>query len=79
MYIFELLYKSCSNLYRRFKSVKPDSNKDEPVYEKCEHIFLPIDSTKKILACSKCGTIVKKQDIMPKAPENFFAKKNLNN
>ena len=25
----------------------------------CEHVFMPIDSTKTILACSKCGFVIK--------------------
>jgi hypothetical protein len=36
---------------------------------------VPIDSTKQILACSKCGLVVKREDI-PKMPNNgnFFIK-----
>lgn len=25
----------------------------------CNHVFMPIDSTKTVLACSKCGYVVK--------------------
>lgn len=35
----------------------------------CEHIFMPIDSTGEILACSKCGQLIKKSDLKPL---NFF-------
>lgn len=39
--------------------------------EHCEHIFIPIDSTKEVLACSKCGLVIhKNQKIIPKNP--FF-------
>ena len=32
----------------------------------CEHIFLPIDSTGEILACSKCGDLKKRSDLKDK-------------
>lgn len=25
----------------------------------CKHVFMPIDSTKTVLACSKCGYVIK--------------------
>ena len=57
MYIIELFYK----LVKDFKSGK--FNKKTPKIiepeEKCNHLFVPIDSTKRILACSKCGEIYK--------------------
>lgn len=28
----------------------------------CEHSFMPIDSTGLVLACTKCGFVVKKRD-----------------
>ncbi len=40
--------------------------------ENCEHIFMPIDSTGEILACSKCGLVVNKKDLKYK---NFFMNK----
>jgi hypothetical protein len=58
MYIIELVYK----LFEDYKSGKFKKNKpqaQEKSEEKCEHLFVPIDSTKKILACSKCGEIYK--------------------
>lgn len=57
MYIVELFLKLKEDFKKRkYKSLlqKTDS---EP--EKCEHIFVPIDSTGKILACTKCGEIHK--------------------
>ncbi len=35
----------------------------------CKHIFMPIDSTGEILACSKCGQLIKKSELKP---INFF-------
>lgn len=56
MYIIELFFKLKEKLKQSAKKEKPK----EP--ERCEHLFLPIDSTKKILACSKCGMIYKLKD-----------------
>lgn len=38
----------------------------------CEHIFMPIDSTGEILACTKCGELRKKAELKN---VNFFQKK----
>ncbi len=35
----------------------------------CDHIFMPIDSTGEILACSKCGQLIKRENLKPL---NFF-------
>ncbi len=56
MYIFELIYKLINN--KKNKKPAPDFDSGEE-YEKCEHIFVPVDSTKKVLACSKCGAVKK--------------------
>lgn len=40
-------------------------------YEKCEHVFMPIDSTGETLACTKCGLIKKRSEIKKR---NFFEK-----
>ncbi|MDO5438405.1 MAG: hypothetical protein Q4F80_09435 [bacterium] len=56
MYIFELIYKIIDTL----KNPKPIERADYfEEYQKCDHIFVPVDSTKKILACTKCGIIKK--------------------
>lgn len=56
MYIFELIFKIINDI----KNKKPVENSDfEEEYQKCDHIFLPVDSTKKVLACIKCGLIKK--------------------
>lgn len=64
MYILELAGKIYTKIKTRdFKFSKkeaPESMMQEnEEYERCEHIFVPIDSTKKVLACSKCGYVIK--------------------
>lgn len=58
MYIIELITK----LFLKKKQQLPfaDINEKEPDSDlNCSHIFLPIDSTGKYLACSKCGLVIK--------------------
>ncbi len=76
MYIFELIYKlthkkqlETIHTEKKTKSDKIEGDEEE----KCEHIFIPIDSTKKTLACSKCGYVLKVED-EPKHKKNFFIK-----
>ncbi len=63
MYIIELIYK----LLTKRKNKKTLVDIEEKKYVKCEHLFLPLDSTKKYLACTKCGLVIKKED-----EKNFF-------
>jgi len=56
MYIIELFYKLIED-YKSAKYKKKVPEVEKP--EKCSHLFVPIDSTGKILACSKCGEIYK--------------------
>ena len=63
MYIIELFLKLKEDFVKR-------KQKDVLVVEEkevCNHLFLPIDSTGRILACSKCGEIykLKKGEINP--------------
>ncbi len=71
MYIIEVINKL---LKSRKKSQTKNNNGDEDVelYEKCEHIFVPVDSTEQTLACSKCGLVVKKNQLLKKF--NIFKK-----
>ena len=58
MYIIELFFK----LKKDFKDGKFNfkKKKQEEIKEEiCSHLFVPIDSTGKVLACSKCGVIYK--------------------
>ena len=81
MYIFELLYKTFVDAFKK-KSKKQkktnfsDSNAKSKKH-KCNHIFLPVDSTKKILACTNCGMLIKAEDLQKYIPpsENIFEKK----
>ena len=64
MYIIELVYKLLTN-----RKTKKTVDIEEKEYVKCEHLFLPLDSTKEYLACTQCGLVIKKED-----EKNFFKK-----
>ena len=75
MYVTELLFNFISGILKKRNNkvnkapgeyFEYNSDDDETG---CEHIFLPVDSSGEILACSKCGKIVKKRDFYGK---NFF-------
>lgn len=60
MYIFELIY----TIINKIKNPEKKNAEDfSDVYPNCEHTFVPVDSTKKVLACIKCGVIKKAKDI----------------
>lgn len=67
MYIVELFIKWL-NKNQRGKSANPDgiyretfeSENDDAIY--CKHNFMPVDSTGEVLACTKCGFVVKRKD-----------------
>ena len=58
MYIIELLIKFKNDI-KNAKYKKLNKEPKEEI-EKCSHLFVPIDSTGKVLACSKCGEVIKK-------------------
>lgn len=67
MYLFELITKYIKGKkYKKaldfdpFETGEQDAEFDS---ENCEHVFLPIDSTEDTLACSKCGLVVKREDL----------------
>ncbi len=68
MWIFEFLYKIIVDFIQK----KHKHEEEQVEAETCEHVFLPIDSTKKILACSKCGMLIKAENLKPKTVENVF-------
>lgn len=82
MYIFELLVKyfqkdKVENLIDKYESERAKNPLDETFTAEddssnCEHIFMPIDSTKETFACSKCGLVINK-DAYEK--RNFFKDK----
>lgn len=72
MYFIELLVKyfkkdkfmEVIEEHDRLSSLNPlEEIPEEDNDENCEHIFMPVDSTNEILACSKCGLVVKRKDI----------------
>ena len=66
MYLFELITKYIiGKKYTRKNNFDPFAQ-DEIVEEECEHIFLPVDSTGEMFACSKCGLLVNKKDLKNK-------------
>lgn len=62
MYILEVFIKWLNK--RQTKEVKLKKPSFEEVDEAltCEHNFMPVDSTGLILACTKCGFVVKKNN-----------------
>lgn len=57
MYIFELISKLIDN----YKHPKPKAPAVEENQD-CEHVFVPVDSTKRVLACIKCGILMKNNE-----------------
>ena len=62
MYILEVFIKWLNK--RQTKEVKLEKPDFKEVDEalSCEHNFMPVDSTGTVLACTKCGFIVKQRD-----------------
>lgn len=62
MYIIELFVKWLNK--RQCKDVTPEKPDFKEVDEalSCEHNFMPVDSTGSVLACTKCGFVVKKRN-----------------
>ena len=74
MYIFELFVKWL-NKNKRGTGANPENNLkegvninqegeivDKPIEDEaltCEHNFMPVDSTGLVLACTKCGFVIK--------------------
>ena len=66
LYIVELFIKWL-NKNKRGDSANPDGvyresfkpEEDEAI--NCKHIFMPVDSTGNVLACTKCGYVIKKR------------------
>jgi len=82
MYILELLVKffqkdKVENLiekYEKERAIDPLNEKfeTEEESETCDHIFMPIDSTKETFACSKCGLVISRETYEKR---NFFKDK----
>lgn len=71
MYIIELFIKWL-NKNKRGEGANPNklyhgntqklSYRIEDEAENCKHNFMPVDSTGNVLACTKCGFVVKKNE-----------------
>lgn len=63
MYIIELINKIKNRKKEKNKEFVEEETVDESEELEnpltCEHVFMPIDSTKTVLACSKCGYVIK--------------------
>ena len=72
MYFIEILSKifNKDNL-RKWKLKEKIVSPTDEESEKCEHMFVPIDSTGKVFSCINCGLTINKK---PKNL-NFFEKK----
>ena len=85
MFIFEFIKNFWYKTYREPKILEEekcikqyDAKDDYPDlmedYEVCEHVFMPIDSTGEILACTKCGVLGNRKDV---CKDNFFERKDI--
>ncbi len=67
MYIFEVFIKWLN------KRQTKEQKSEKPVYTDvdealtCEHNFMPVDSTGEVLACTKCGFVVKHRNQIHKS------------
>lgn len=62
MYFIEILRKifDKKNLYKLRFLEKKEAD-DISSEEKCDHMFVPIDSTNKVFACYNCGLVINKK------------------
>ncbi len=66
MYIFELI----AQLFKRQKNISKNSfdpltqePEDINNEEECNHLFLPLDSSKRLFACKYCGIIMPREKL----------------
>ncbi len=70
MYIIEKCIKLYLNIMKKnpVPIVLPETEEVElEDIVTCKHNFMPIDSTGKILACSKCGYVIRKDKLKKKS------------
>ena len=62
MYLVELIFRWIfpDKKYESSKKFDPFAQ-DELKETDCEHVFLPVDSSGEILACSKCGLVINRK------------------
>ena len=65
MYIIEKIIKLFlkSNRKNTVNILPNEDNYEQEDVLTCKHNFMPIDSTGNILACSKCGYLIKKNRV----------------
>lgn len=62
MYILEVFIKWLNKREtKEIKYQKPDFTEVDEALN-CDHNFMPIDSSGNVLACTKCGFVVKKKE-----------------
>ena len=57
MYIIELIIKKLKER-KEYPQIK-----DTEEEARCNHVFMPIDSTGEYLACKYCGALIKKENL----------------
>lgn len=62
MYIFEVFIKWLNKGQSKEMTYKKPDFRDVDEALTCEHKFMPVDSTGEVLACIKCGFVVKKRN-----------------
>ena len=62
MYIIEVFIKWLNKRQTKERKMQKPSFKEVDEALTCEHNFMPVDSTGLILACTKCGFVIKSQD-----------------
>lgn len=75
MYIFELIFnifKKKKQAISTYNPVDTDGTELEENSEDCEHLFMPLDSSKEYFACKYCGLVVHKSKLKNK---NIFENK----
>lgn len=70
MYFIEWIIKRFKNKKESFEYFPIEKSEEiQSDYEKCEHNFMPVDSTGQTLSCINCGLVVKRDDLKR---YNFF-------
>ena len=70
MYIIEKIIKLYKKLKKEDVQMQFPTDSDDSELEDvltCKHLFLPIDSTNRIFACTKCGYLITKNRLKEKA------------
>ncbi|MCQ2739116.1 MAG: hypothetical protein MJ237_02685 [bacterium] len=62
MYIIEVFIKWLNKRQVKEIKLKKPNFKEIDEAQNCRHQFMPVDSTGDVLACTKCGFVVKKRE-----------------